>query len=468
MTELRRVARQQSHLLLPLLLFLGTFSVYALTTEREAVNTDAYAASAGAWRIATAGTPWFDGLDVEQIDGTHTDFDGDNSNGQWLSPSANGHVTAQRMPGPILAGVPFYWILADGATEADFSLLPGGLAASALSAGAVTLMFLALRTRTSLRLASAGALAFAFATPTWTVSANGLWTHPVTQLGIVGAAYASARNRWWWAGLALGIAMWGRPHVALIAAVLGLGVAWTRRRWQIALAVALPTLASLGALAVWNRTVHGRWSLGGAYTDAVIERAATGAGAELGQEQLSNYLGFLVSADRGFLVWTPVVLVLLPALLRARRSLPDWALFLLLGGVVYTFFQLRLNHFAGGVGFYGYRHGLELLAAMTPALVLAVPYAGRLARALLPPVLALQAAAMLIGAVIEGLFVDLPEVWTDNSLWLALREAPLLIGTLLTLAVAAGLLVAHRILPERVPSPSGSAVSERAQADITE
>ena len=92
--------------LVPLLLFAGVFSVYFATAERDGVNVDAYAASAGAWRLATAGTPWFDGLDVKEIEGTHKDK-GVNRNGQWILESPNGHVTAQRMPGPILAGVPF-------------------------------------------------------------------------------------------------------------------------------------------------------------------------------------------------------------------------------------------------------------------------------------------------------------------------------------------------------------------------
>lgn len=435
-------------LVLPLTLLMATFAVYAVTTERHAVNTDAYAASAGAWRIATAGTPFFDGLDVTEIEGTHPLSDSPGTaNGRWLSESANGHIAAQRMAGPVIAGVPAYTLLGDGTSEGDFSLLPGGLTASLLSALSVMLLFLAMRRPAGTGLALSGALLYAFATPTWSVSANGLWTHPVTQLGIAGAAFAASRGRWGLAGLFLGIGMFGRPHVALIAACLGLGVAWSRRDWRVVPAVAAPTLASLGGLALWNKAVHGVWSIGGAYGDQIIERAASGVGAELGSDQLSNYLGFLVSLDRGFLVWTPVVLLFLPALYRARRDLPDWGIWLAVGGLLYTFFQLRLNYFAGGVGFHAYRHGLELLTCLVPALTFAAPALGRIARSSLPVVAAVQIAAFTLGATLEAYFVPIERVWRDNGFWLALRYNPEIVGGWLAVCVAIGVLVSVRYMP---------------------
>ncbi len=433
-------------LVVPLLLFLGVFSVYLATAERDHVNVDAYAASAGAWRIATAGTPWFDGLDVTQIGGTHTDK-GVNRNGQWILESPNGHVTAQRVAGPIIAGVPFYWLLGgSGTSEADFGLLPAAVAASFITATAVMLVFLALRRRAGTPLALGAALVFAFATPTWTVSANGLWTHPITQLGIAGAAYGASRGRWWLAGLFLGVGMFGRPHLALIAAVLGVGMAWSRRDWRIAARVAIPTAASLGLLAAWNRGVHGIWSISGAYGD-VVDRATRGGDKVLGYDLLTNYLGFFVSFNRGLLVWTPALLLFVPALVRARRTLPDWTLWLAAGGVVYTFVQIRLAEFTGGIFFYGYRHGLELVTALLPMLALSAPYLGRIARRALPVVIAVQVAAMSLGAVVEGFFIRPGLMWRENSYWLALRSNPSVVGLWLGLCVVIGLWVAVRYVP---------------------
>jgi alpha-1,2-mannosyltransferase len=435
----------------PLLLFVGVFSLYFATAERDSVNVDAYAASAGAWRIASAGTPWFDDLDVKKIGGTHKDK-GVNRNGQWIIESPNGHVTAQRMPGPILAGVPFYWLDGDsGTSESHFRLAPAAFAASVLTASAVVLVFLTLRRHVTAPLAVAASLVFAFATPTWTVSANGLWTHPLTQIGVAGAAYGASRKNWWLAGLFLGIGMLGRPHLALVAAVLGLGLAWSRRDWPIALKVATPTLCSLGVVTLWNRVVHGVWSVSGAYT-GVVDRATQGVEKTLGYDLWENYIGFLVAFNRGLLIWTPVLLLFVPAVWRARKSLPDWCWWLLLGALAYTFFQIRLADFTGGIFFYGYRHGLELITALVPVLTLSAVYLGRVSRRLIPIVIAVQVAALSLGAVVEGFFIRPALMWRENSFWLALRTNPEAVGGWLAMVVALGALVAIRYVP--APSPA--------------
>jgi hypothetical protein len=139
---------------------------------------------------------------------------------------------------------------------------------------------------------------------------------------------------------------------------------------------------------------------------------------------------------------------------RARRSLPDWSLWLVLGGVLYSFFQMRLNYFAGGVGFHAYRHGLELLTCLVPALTFSAPHLGRFARRVVPVVLAVQVAAFTIGAMLEAYFVDLDDVWRDNSFWLALRYNPEVVGGWLAFCLAIGVLAAIRYVPpEEVAEP---------------
>lgn len=422
-------SRKHTGPLVAIAIFLSTFTLYFATAERDAVNIDAWAASTGSWALATTGTPWLDGMDVYQLSGTH---EGVTWQDYWVAESANGHLTPQRMAGPVVLGAPFYWLMgSSGASEADFSLRPAALAASLTTALVVLMLYLAMVPRAGRLIAAAGVLAFAFTTPTWTISANGLWTHPVTQLGVAGAAFAASRSRWWLAGVFLGVGMWGRPHLALIAAVLGLGLAWSRRDWRVAAKVAIPTLASLGALVVWNHIVHGIWSIGGSYGNAA-ERATSG----LQDGQWLNYLGFLGSPNRGILVWTPVLLLFVPAVFRARKHLPDWSWWLVAGALVYSFFQLRLNHYSGGVWFYSYRHALELLTALIPLLIFATPWLGSVARRALPILLAVQFAAMSIGAVKEGFFLDLEHMWTDNSFWFALRTNPELVGVWLVVCLA--------------------------------
>ena len=431
----------------PTAIFLGVFSVYALTACRAYTHIDAQAATVESWRIASAGEPWLDKVMTDKL-----------RENKFISQAPNGHVVGQRMAGPVIAGIPFYWLLDNDPARGAFTLGPGGIAAAACTAGAVLLVFLTLRRHAPPSLSLIASLVFALATPTWSVSANMLWTHPVTQLGIAGAAYAASRGRWWVAGMFLAIGMLGRPHVALIAAVLGLGVTLSRRSLRPAIQVALPTLCALGFLEVWNRWMFGVWSVGGAYAGRA-ESAVTGfhGNAEWSGPfaQAVNYLGFLFSFDRGFFVWTPIALVLLPALVRSWRRLPDWSKWLALGGVVYTFFQLRIEYFPGGDGFYGYRYGLELLTCLVPAYAFSLVGVGRIARLLAVPVIGIQAAAIGLGAISERFFVSIDDVWTDNSLWLALRHYPGLVSAWLIGGVVVCALVAKMLSGQPSRRPVG-------------
>ena len=94
----------------------------------------------------------------------------------------------------------------------------------------MTLFYLCIRTYLSQTHALVSALALGFTTPVWSVSADGLWPHTLTGLGLAGMAWAAARDRWWLVGLLASVAIWGRIHLAVIAAVVGLLVGWSRRR----------------------------------------------------------------------------------------------------------------------------------------------------------------------------------------------------------------------------------------------
>lgn len=420
--------------LIPVLLFFGVFSVYTATAGHEETHIDAHAAMVEAWHIAATGSPWLEG-DLSTAMLTN----------KYIGQAENGHLVGLRMAGPVLAGIPAYWLLNRDADPGQFSYSPGALTAALLAAAAVTLLFLSLRSRLTQAASAMAAMAFAFTTPTWTVSADTLWTHPITQLGIAGAAFGASRGRWWLAGLFLAIGMLGRPHVAVIAAVLGLGAALTARSLRPVVGVGVPTVLSLGALVVWNRWMFGVLSIGGAYGDRA---EAALAGFEGSSEwdgalpQLTNYLGFLVSFDRGLLIWSPVVLILLPALVRGWRQLPAWSRWLLIGGLLYSVAQLRINYFPGGDGFWAYRHALELVTCMLPALAFSTPHLGRVGRLLLAPVLAGQFAVMSVGAVATGYSVLIGNVWTDNGFWMALRAQPALLGSWLVLWLVLGAVAA--------------------------
>lgn len=423
---------------IPVALILGLFTIFASTASRVEMHIDAHAATVEAWHLAATGSPWLEG-----------DLNAGMASNPFIFEAPNGHVVAQRMAGPVIFGTPFYWLLNASPSPEDFSFVPGGLAAAFYMALASGLLFLGLRSRVGSGVAVMVTLVFALATPTWSVSSEQLWTHTVTQFGIAGAAFGASRRAWWLVGGFLGIGMLGRPHIALIAVILGLGVSLRERTVKPALQVAVPTVASLGLLAIWNRWMFGVWGIEGAY----VGRAANAIDGFQGSHEWTssagplvtevvNYLGFWVAPDRGFLIWSPLVLVLLPALVRSWRGQPPWSQMLLVGGVLYTFAQLRLNYFAGGDTFWGYRHGLELLTCAVPALAFCLPYAGRWARGALPVVIATQFAAFSLGATTNAYFVHIDDVWVDNSLWVLARLEPALATAWFTLCIGVGLGIA--------------------------
>lgn len=425
--HLRTLAQRTPSGVLAGAVFVVCLLVYVPTVTTSYVNTDAGANSLAAWRFAHTGTPWMDGLDLrEPGDVPH------------FARGRDGHMVTTRTPGQIWAASPFY--LGSSADQRDWSHHRGGVAAAAMTAAAMALLFLGLvRAGAGRGWSLGGTAVVAFTTPVWSVSANALWTHPVTLLGICGAVWASSRERWWLTGVFLAAGMTGRMHVALIAAVLGLGLAWSRRSPGIAVRIAVPTLISLGLLSVWSRFVFGASDPRGAYANHPVSDMVPAAGGAWGY--LVDLAGFLVAPDRGLLVWTPVLLVLLPAVARGWRTAPDWTRWLAVGGVAYSLAQVGLNVFHGGDVIYGYRLALELLVAVTPLCVTCAHLVGSTARALLPPLVGLQAGAFFLGSVLENISLPQTVVWQDNALWRAVTAHPTSLGLvfgIVALATALG------------------------------
>lgn len=224
--------------------------VYGATTARDLTNDDAYVASLAGWRIATTGAPWMEGLDTSRI-GIVRAHDAN------IKRAANGHQVTHVSPGAMAAAVPGHVLAGGGAEPEEFSLTPGALSASVLATLAILFFLGAVSTRLRLAHAVAAASALAFATPMWSVASNTLWSHAVTVFALAGMAWAASRDRWWLVGLLGGVALWGRLHVAVVVAVVGVGVAVARRTPRIPVRVALPSLTMLGLAAVWTHWVYG-------------------------------------------------------------------------------------------------------------------------------------------------------------------------------------------------------------------
>lgn len=414
--------------LVGVLLYVAVFLPYAATISTDVVNTDVAANSLTAWHIAHTGQPWMDGLDLTET--------GEVSH---YGVGRDGHDVTTRTPGQIWAAVPFYLGSTPHQDELT-SFTRSGLAAAALTSGAIVLMWVAIGNVTAnarLRWGAIGLLAFA--TPMWSVSGNALWTHPVTVLGISAATLAAARERWWLVGGGLALAMTARIHVAIIAALVGLGVAYAERKPRIAVEVAVPTLICVGLLSLWGQYVFGSWDPRGAYSNH--EMSSLVPGVSQGPGYLENLAGFLASPDKGLFVWTPLLLLLLPSVVRGFRAAPSWTTWFAVGGVAFGLAQVGVNVFHGGDAFYGYRLGLETLVAVFPLYVASSRFAGSWARALAPVIIGLQVAAFILGSVFEwtNLIVIDDEAWTRNSLMASFSEVPALIPAfaIIALAVAA-------------------------------
>jgi hypothetical protein len=280
--------------------------------------------------------------------------------------------------------------------------------------------------------------------------------------GLAGAAWAASRERWLLTGLWFAVGILGRPHVALIAAVVGLGMAWSKRSPAIALRVGATSALGLAVLVGWNRYVFGTWSIQSGYgksVDAVV------AGADSGGGFLENVAGFLVSPDRGFLVWTPLALVLLPAVVRSWRDTPAWSRWLATAGVAYTLLQLQLNVFTGGDAFYAYRLGLELLVCLVPVYAFSLAGVGSRVRRIAPVLVGIQFAAISFGAIIGGIFINENDAWVDNSLFVALRHAPLVVGLYLVVCALSGAHAGRRCV-SRVESSADHGVESSLRRSL--
>lgn len=410
----------------PVALGVVAFVVYAITSWNHPVSFDVYSANLASWRIATSGVPWFDGMALPGLDESPIRF-------VWVLEGPNGHTLIGRSPGVIAAGLPAYGLLGQG----DFGSLPGALTASAMTAATLVLLYVTLRRMLGRARSLVAVAIFGFATPVWSVAANGIWPHTVTVFGIAGMVWATDSRRWWLVGLFGGITLWGRLHAAVIVAIVGLFLSWRRRDPAIALQVGAVSGAFLGLVCAWCRWMYGSWNPTASYdTSAFVGYAED---HKLG---VVNQLGMWVSPDRGILLWTPLILLILPSLRRSWSRQPDWTKVFLGAGVFYTLLQASLNRFSGGDQYYGYRLTLELLVCALPALVVASQWMGAAALRLVYPVVAIQLVAIGIGAVHDNaLVIDSRDAWTGNGFLLAFQTAPVVVGAIVAVALSSAVLL---------------------------
>jgi hypothetical protein len=368
----------------------------------------------------------------------------------WAVPAGD-HLASNRMPGTELVNVPFvaalFWLKP--------SVVPAALTAATLTAATVGFLFLAFRRLAAPRLAVICTLTAAFGTSLWTISSAEVWPHTVDALCLSLAMYALARNRPLWAGAALSVAITARPHMAVVALVLGLTLGWATRSWRAIVAVGGPATAGLAGVVLWNDLVFGHLSVSGGYPSYASDNLTGKTGNNI-DGLLANVAGFFVSPQRGLFVFFPLAVLLVVGARAAWRHAAPWVRCMAVAGVAYSLVQLKINSFSGGDAFYGYRLATELVICTAPLAVVAVSswvlqreWRWRLGRSL---------AAASVGLQAVGAFAfDIPQSSKGSTPW---RRSPILDAVLARPLPAVALLLAtigvSVWLLQRAPSGLGS------------
>ena len=300
----------------------------------------------------------------------------------WIVESPRGPVS-QYPPGAALLSAPLYRVWNQPLTPAVIrgfnnpdakpiplgfpSLAPATIAAALASAAAMGFVAATIPHAGGSRYQGviAGYVG-GLATTMWAVASDALWQHGPAAMWIALAIYLVARSHLGWAGLAFGAAILTRPHLALIAAAVGLFLAVSRRSVVPALKIGVGSLLGLAALLWYNWWVWGSLSVTGGYGDDFVSNAQS---IDVGAYVL-NVFGAMTDPFHGLLAYSPFLLILIPGLHKAWRNSPDWAKGASIGGILYLLVQLKANRFSGGEGFVGYRYPLEALTASAVVLFL--------------------------------------------------------------------------------------------------
>ncbi len=263
------------------------FAVFAVTAQyHDPLNNDPHATAIAAWQLGHHGNA------------TLTAFQGKMP---WLY-TVDGREVTNRLPGAIFWAAPFYALLGPNSYP---PIYPSAIAAVVASALAIAFTFSLCCRLVSRRAAAVAAALLAFATGTWTVSAHELWTHGPAQAAVLLTLMFVVRNQWLLAGLPAGFAILIRPHLGVVALVFCIGaVMHTKQRKPLLIGVGAAAGAAM--LLAYNNALWGGLSIFGGYDQPVV------ASDHKIVALITGFVGDFVSPERGLLVMTPALVMLLP------------------------------------------------------------------------------------------------------------------------------------------------------------
>ncbi len=375
------------------------------TVDTDKLSPDPIAAAQVAWRVTN----------YQDID-----LGGRGYDNVWIQERGHGVRTSDRSPGVIGFGVPFFWLV--GRDPLLINMQAAALAAAFAAAAAMATLALVLRRLTTTKVAVGATTLMALGTSTWGVSADALWPHGPNQLFLAVAMLGAANGLWLLTGTVFGLAILTRAHLASVAAVTGVWLSLRKRAWPPVVAIGAFSLTALLAVVAYTDYLSGRLDVSPSGISGTHSLRDNGW-----DHMAANLLGFFVSPARGLLVICPFLLLLLPGLPRAWRAAPVWVRAFAAGGVLYLLIQAKLNHFSGGVRFWGPRLTLESLTLWAPLLLLCWTQWTSLRRwrmRLFASLCVLAVGYQAIGAI----YFDAPPVvhdpWAHNWLTDVLRYAP--------------------------------------------
>ena len=349
---------------------------------RDEIHADPFTNVVSAWQIGVKGS-----VVVEDfVKATRPEYHG---NIGWFVDSRLGPV-GQYPPGAALFGAPFYLVAGRERTMSSLTgsnnphapplrvPMPspriGTIAASVAVAGAMGFLALAIfRASGSTMLGVGAGLVGGLATPLWPVAASALWLHAPAAFWLALGIYFSSRDGFLWSGVAFGMAILTRPHLAAVPLAIGATIAWGRQRLRPLVLMGIGSLGGLLALIAYNWWLWERFTITGGYSSVFTENLAA---LDL-WGFVENVVGAMIDPRVGVVMVTPFIVLLALHLRPAWRESPSWARGAALGGLLYLLIQLKANRYTGGDGFVGYRYSLETLVAAGPLLTMAYPHLAR-------------------------------------------------------------------------------------------
>ena len=339
-----------------------------------------------------------------------------------FQPDRHGHTrSAYSVVPSIIAAVPAWLLSRAHLIDLDAPLAPSLIAsfvASLLTAGAVVLVFLALRRIVTQSAAMWTAVGLGLGTNYWAILSRTLWQHETVAFGIALALWAWLRPA---RDLTMRLAAFGGVGLALacmcrlqVAPLAGLMILWLGVRAGLKNALVSGFLVGAGVAAIFGAQYY--WfgdPLGGfaAMQRVALQPDAHGVTSSFSRTPWEGALGLLVSPSRGLLLFSPVVAVVAAGVHRSLRHDQDLRLGWLVAASAALFAEYAGYSVWWGGFTFGPRYMMDLLVPLAPAAAygLEAVHARRWARGL---AMAALAWSMLVSAM--GAFVYPYEQWNTN------------------------------------------------------